>query len=234
MDRCCEYRSFRFDERYTDDKLEAFCRDFFNDREVLATLRTATRQGEMVRGGLGGGGAAAKFPRGMGCCRLVPTNLVRMDFFKRLREEGLVVGEQGRMRQCMPEFYDGVESGTLVREMMLNEDSEHYLVYDDDEKDEFLFRLFRHLVIGGGMCQAEENVDPYLDAVRELYKSLLTVKKTEGGAVRVTSSVIAVEASSRDLPGLFPKASDHNLCYLIVDKAKRKVTFWSNAYVSFW
>ena len=155
-----------------------------------------------------------------------------MDLFERLQEEGLV-SEGGRMRGCMPELYDGVESGTLVREMILNEDSEQYLVYDDQEREEFLFRIFKHLVIGGGMCQPEENISPYLDCTKKLYKSLLNVKKhATTGKLQITSTVIAIK--SVEGMGLFPSESDHNLCYLIVDAARRRLTYWYNAHVSMW
>ena len=234
MDRCCEYRSFRFDERFTVDKLDAFCRDFFHDDQVQATLRTANKRGEMIRGGLHG---TSTPPDMTSICKLVPTTTVRMDVFNKIKEENLANAETGRMRGCMPELIDGVESDTLVREMLMNEDSEHYLIYDDDERDEFLFRIFRHLVVGGGMCQSEESIEPYLEMTKQLYKSLVKVRKVNnelGPKVEVTSNVIAVEASPRQMSGLFPKDSSYNLCYLIVDSSMRKVTVWYNAWVSFW
>ena len=93
------YLTFRYDEKFAPEKLEAFCRDFFHSADVRAALEMSS---------VSGGNAAAATPRGMGCCKIVPTNQVRMDFFNRLREEGMVTGETGRIRQCMPEYYDGV------------------------------------------------------------------------------------------------------------------------------
>ena len=52
--------------------------------------------------------------------------------------------------------------------------------------------------------------------------------------VAVTSRVIAVEGTEREVPGLFPKDNDHNLCYLIVDPSKRRVVVWRNAWTSIW
>jgi len=234
LDRCCEYRSFRFDERFTVAKIDAFTHDFFHDANVQATLRTATSRGEMVRGGLQG---TTTPPQMSSIATLVPTTKVRMDLFNKIKEEGLANEATGRMRGCMPELFDGVECDTLVREMLLNEDSEHYLLYDDEEKDEFLFRIFRHLIIGGGMCQADELLPPYLETTRQLYKSLVKVRKVAretGPKIEVTSKIIAIQATPKQLPGLFPKDSDYNLCYLIIDAGTRKVTFWSNAWVSFW
>ena len=234
MDRCCEFRTFRFDERFTVAKIDAFCRDFFHDPNVQATLRTASKRGEMIRGGLQG---TSTPPDMSSVCTLVPTKKVRMDLFNTIKEEGLANGDTGRMRGCMPELFDGVECDTLVRDMLINEDSEHYLLYDDDERNEFLFRIFRHLVIGGGMCQADEYLTSYLETTKQLYKSLVKVRKVQresGPKVEVTSNIIAVQATPQQIPGLFPKDSDYNLCYLIIDASTRKITFWSNAWVSFW
>ena len=234
MDRCCEYRTFRFDERFTVLKLDAFCRDFFHDPAVQSTLRTATARGEMVRGGLQG----TKTPANMSsCCKLLSTKQVRMDIFNKMKEDGLVNAETGRLRGCMPELFDGVEADTLVRDMLINEDSEHFYIYDDDDRNEFLFRIFQHLIVGGGMCQSDEYIEPYLNMTKHLYKSLVKVRKVareNGPKVEVTSNVISVQATKQQIPGLFPTDSNYHFCYLIVDASTRKVTVWYNAWVSFW
>ena len=226
LDKTCEYRSFRFDERFTVEKVEAFLQDFFSDPVVCGTLRSATTRGDMVRGLAGSPGKISY--------QIVPTTQLRMDMFTKLKEEGLVseVGS-GRFRGCMPEVYDGVESGTLVREMILNEDSEYYYTFEDHEKKEFLFRIFQHYIIGGGMCQPDESVEPYLKATKDTYKALLSVKKhAASGQLKVQSVVVAIN----DIEGmtLFPRENDHNLCYVIIDPLKRKASFWSNAYVPLW
>ncbi len=236
------FLAFRFDERFAPEKMDAFCADFFHSAEARAALGMSV----LSVSSASSGGTSRALPRGSACCcKLVPTTQVRMDFFNRLREEGMVAGESGRIRQCMPEYYDGVESGSMLREMALNEDSEHALVYDDEEKDEFLYRVFRHLIIGGGMCQPDETIEPYFRCTREIMKGLLTVKKVKSADINaagtgnkakvvVTSQVIAVEGTERNVPGLFPKDNDHNLCYLIVDPSKRRVVVWRNAWTSIW
>jgi hypothetical protein len=160
-----------------------------------------------------------------------------MDVFNKMKEEGLVNGDTGRFRGCMPEIYDGVEADTLVKDMLINEDSEHYFMYDDDERNEFLFQIFNHLVVGGGMCQSDEYIEPYFTMTRQLYKSLVKVRKVQrenGPKVEVTSNVIRVQATPKQIPGLFPKDNNYNVCYLIVDASTRKVTVWYNAWVTFW
>ena len=54
------------------------------------------------------------------------------------------------------------------------EDSDDYDLYNDGERDEFLFRLFKHLSLGGSICQFEDEVTPYLNMTKQLYKDLIT------------------------------------------------------------
>jgi len=41
-----------------------------------------------------------------------------------------------------------------LRELLVNEESLNAEVYSEEDKAEFIFQLFRILVIGGGMCQS--------------------------------------------------------------------------------
>jgi hypothetical protein len=43
----------------------------------------------------------------------------------------------------------------LLRDLLLNEESENSGLYSEEERDEFLWRLFGHLVLGGSCCQFE-------------------------------------------------------------------------------
>ena len=58
-------------------------------------------------------------------------------------------------------------------QMLLLEESDHYCLYSDSEKEEFLFRLFQHLCLGGQVCQYEDMVDPYLNITKQMYKDLI-------------------------------------------------------------
>ncbi len=62
-----------------------------------------------------------------------------------------------------------------LREMLLNEESIHSHVYSTEEKQEFIFKIFTMLVIGGGLCQPEFKIDKYFDVTRSLYKELLVL-----------------------------------------------------------
>ena len=57
--------------------------------------------------------------------------------------------------------------------MLLLEESEKYEIYSAQERSEFLFRLFKHVCIGGSVCQFEDDLQPYIDVARSIYKDLI-------------------------------------------------------------
>ena len=84
------------------------------------------------------------------------------------------------------------------------------------------------------MCQPEENAKVYLDTAKQLYKELVTVRKSKNtGNLVVASIPIAVKSVTGI--SLFPdQDSPHNFCYLVVDPQRRSVKYWSAAFVDFW
>lgn len=56
--------------------------------------------------------------------------------------------------------------------MLLDEECDEYNVYSNETRQEFIFRIFQMLVLGGVLCQYEDTLQPYLDVTKKLYKSL--------------------------------------------------------------
>ena len=57
--------------------------------------------------------------------------------------------------------------------MLLIDDSDNYCLYSDSERDEFLFRIFFHICLGGRFNQYEDELQPYLDVTKQVYKDLI-------------------------------------------------------------
>lgn len=57
--------------------------------------------------------------------------------------------------------------------MLLIDDSDNYCLYSDSERDEFLFRIFFHICLGGRFNQYEDEIQPYLDVTKQVYKDLI-------------------------------------------------------------
>ena len=64
-------------------------------------------------------------------------------------------------------------NSSVFVQMILLEESDYYSIFSNSERQEFLFLLFKHLCLGGAVCQYEDNVQPYLDTAKSLYKELI-------------------------------------------------------------
>jgi len=57
--------------------------------------------------------------------------------------------------------------------MLLNKEAEEYNLYSEEERNEFVFRIFQILVLGGILCQFEDTLQPYLNITKSIYKDLI-------------------------------------------------------------
>lgn len=53
------------------------------------------------------------------------------------------------------------------------EESDKYDLICPADRKEFLFKLFKHICVGGELCQYEDVISPYLDTVKVIYKDLV-------------------------------------------------------------
>jgi len=57
--------------------------------------------------------------------------------------------------------------------MLLNPECLNYKLIPEADRKEFLFRLFKHLCLGGQWCQYEDNIKPYINTAKTLYKDII-------------------------------------------------------------
>jgi len=86
-----------------------------------------------------------------------------------------IVGPGGRIKGCFDEVFDGITASDLLREYLLNENSEKSGIYSENEKKELIFQIFRIFVIGGSLCQPDSSIERYLSITKDFYKELVTV-----------------------------------------------------------
>jgi hypothetical protein len=70
---------------------------------------------------------------------------------------------------CMHHYYTHTHSHSRS--------SDAFSRFDDEIRQEFIFRIFQSLVVGGTLCQTEHEVQPYLDTVKALYKAVVHVRR---------------------------------------------------------
>lgn len=58
-------------------------------------------------------------------------------------------------------------------QMLLIDDFDNYCLYSDLERDEFLFRIFFYICLGGRFNQYEDEIQFYLDVIKQVYKDFI-------------------------------------------------------------
>jgi len=94
--------------------------------------------------------------------------------------------------------------------------------------------LFTRLQLGGGTCQYEDEVKPYLDMAKSLYKDLMSVKKMPSTKrLEVTSVAYQLLSVDAGAFSLFPEGANERFCtcYLIIEPLDRHVTIWYQAHM---
>ena len=72
-----------------------------------------------------------------------------------------------------PRWVTASDCSLFYMQMLLLEDSDNYDLYSEGERSEFLFHLFKHLCLGGSVCQYEDTTEPYLNTTKAIYKDLI-------------------------------------------------------------
>ncbi|XP_060682406.1 cilia- and flagella-associated protein 300 [Hemiscyllium ocellatum] len=204
---------FSFDQRFQSYEKDSFVQAFFQDSNVKANLKVLsplssewTTLGKEVK--------EIQVEE-------VPCNQLSMLFFDCLYTEG-IVRETGHITKCLDEFYEDFVISDQLRQVLLLEESDKYQIFSDKEREEFVFRIFKHLCLGGVLCQYEDTIDPYLETCKTMYKELVSVQKDpDTKDIRIISTVFKVTAN--DEYGIcYPSTNKHEqtFAYLIVDPLK--------------
>lgn len=212
--------TFRVDQPIKPDNVQAMLDSFFRDRQVTSVLHHLTRLRITSPGKVK--------------CRWdkIGTKTVTMSFFNKFQDCG-AISSSGHIQGRLEEDFEGIPIINLIREVMLLEESELYDHFSEQERKEFLFRIFQHLIFGGASNQWEDHVEDYFKVTKDVYKDLLTVRRSDTGDVEVVSTVASV-LSLGEGGSLFPKDNPLNFCYVILDPLVRQLRVWYFGYRSIW
>ncbi|XP_029299279.1 cilia- and flagella-associated protein 300 [Cottoperca gobio] len=211
-------QSYSFDQSFHPYNSEKFAQSFFRDPHVVSSLRKMEA------------GAWLHLDKPVVSVDVepVPCTKVSMELFDPIYSCG-ILRPSGHVVKCLHDVYPDYDE---LRQMLQEEDSEHYCVFGREERGELLFRLFKHLCVGGELCQYEETIDPYISTTKQLYKDLVSVQKDpETKKISVVSTVLKVcayDESGRCYPGRGEE--EQTFAYLIVDPFKRHVTLFYHSY----
>ncbi|XP_053109194.1 cilia- and flagella-associated protein 300 isoform X2 [Hemicordylus capensis] len=215
MDGRITAQAFVFDQNFKGYQEHDFLMAFFNHPSVSSNLKLLSASGQWTTLDTNVRKVDVKN---------VPCTQMSMSFFDRLYCEG-VVRESGHIVKCLDEYHDDILIADELRKVLLLEDSAHYDLFSPSDREEFLFRLFKHLCLGGALCQYEDELGPYLETTKTIYKDLVSVQKDpETHEINIISTVFKVCAY--DPNGLcYPSSNGHeqNFAYLIVNPLKRYI-----------
>lgn len=187
--------------------------DFFTNKEVLSKLEVASSNPSIHMD-------------------LLSTSVMSMDFFDRLDE---YVAPNGNIRGCFEETYDGIVCQDLLRELLLNIDSENSSLYSSNDRNQYIYHLFKLICIGGSLCQPDNRTDRYLSMIKSLYKETLTVYKDgKSNSMQISGRVYSITSPINDNSVFKHPDSTHNSLLLIVDTMKKVITTIKLDYKSFW
>ncbi|XP_046876598.1 cilia- and flagella-associated protein 300 [Hypomesus transpacificus] len=207
-------QAYNFDQSFYPYNSRDFTLSFFQDPCVQANLRRMEA----------GAWQPLDSPVVSVDVEVVPCNRVSMELFDPLYSSG-VLRPSGHIVKCLHDVHPDYDE---LRRMLQEEESEYYDVIGREERGEFLFRLFKHLCLGGELCQYEDTVAPYVDTTKHIYRDLISVQKeAETKKISVVSTVLKV--SAYDEAGLcYPgrrgeEEEEQTFSYLIVDPFRRHV-----------
>jgi hypothetical protein len=105
----------------------------------------------------------------------------RSQFTKRIE----IVRKNGDISKCFDVYYsptgqdESEEIGDFLisdelRKCLLDPSSESYdIAFQREHRQELLYHIFSHLVLGGRINQFEDNIGPYLQVTKMLYKDMV-------------------------------------------------------------
>ena len=219
-----ELVKFRFNTSFELKDLQRFLKDLFNDPIVkknfppLTLIILPDEQKEIEN---------FKY-------KVLNTQATNMDLFDPIYENDIVTLDTGYIHQDYDQYVEDITVSDKLKQALLIEESEPYAVFSQDQRDEFLFHIFKRIVIGGSLCQYEDRIDPYLNMTKAFYKDIVSAaKEPETGKIYIRS--IPVEILSIEKTSLYKnKYHPQNFFYVVIDPYRRYVHLWYHNWVPFW
>lgn len=226
IDQNLRVAKFRFDEpwKLSEDKSMSLLLDFFNSKVFRENVEVRSKAGWGSMGEVTGLDGVEK----------VKATVTTVAVFDALKDTTIATAE-GRIRKCAPDEYEGIQIEDKLREAILMEDAESYDEVPEDLREEFIFKLFTHLVFGGALNQYEEHLTPYTDSVKLIYKDLMSVSKNVNtGKIEIASHVFQINKLRTKSAALFPSDHPLNACWICVDPFRRQLTWYYYAHTTMW
>lgn len=213
-------QTFSYNNYFELNSKEKFVKDFFDDTVTNIAFKTFLTGSQCCLGHI-------QKPCYVKVTHL-PSTITNMGFFDRLFKNS-VVRSCGSIKKCFDEMIDDILISDELRKMMISDESDYANLFTSEEKDEFIYALFQHIVLGGYCNQYEDSIQPYIDATKFVYKDLMNVvRDPKSKKMSIQSTVLKVEAFNENGNIIFPGKNNHlqNFCYFVINPEKRTIKIW--------
>ncbi|KAL0281145.1 UNVERIFIED_CONTAM: hypothetical protein PYX00_002221 [Menopon gallinae] len=215
--------TFSFSKPFEPHKKKEFILDFFTSPEVIGVINKIIPNWSYEKDQVEDVEVEA-----------IPCNQTSMTFFDRVLDpENHIIRHGGGLHHCVDDVIDDFMISDELRRMVLDENSDNYGLYNEEERKELLFRIFQHFVLGGKWCQFEDKVEPYLDMTKMLYKDLVRVERNaDTKEIQIRSCCVKAVVKGKQKRAIFPQDADHiqNFAYLLMDPVLRHVTLFTHEF----
>jgi hypothetical protein len=212
-----EIAKFRFNKNFDLKELDQFVNAFVSDKKVRVTLSAlqTVEKPEKV-----------KYNR-------ISTKATNLDILNPMYEN-LCSQETGYIRKDYDEYFEEIQISDKLKQALLLEESEDYCVFNEATRNEFLFHIFKRIVVGGALCQFEDTVNDYLTMTKLFYKDFVSASKDANTGEIVIKSIV-LEIEKIDDCNLYSKPyHPQNFFYMVIDPFQRHVNVWYHKWVPWW
>ncbi|CBY34576.1 unnamed protein product [Oikopleura dioica] len=213
-----KFNTFNYDKPADEIDMARLIQNFFEDEKLLLSLQMDRYVNKID-------------------VRQLNTDIMSMDFFDILYKasEPPVLRQTGHIVGCPPDVRNGVAVEDELRKMLLDEESENYDLFKEDEREELIFELFSSLVLGGPLCQYEDEIDQYFETTKTIYKDLVAIKQNSAGVkdIRTAAFIVDVQKqknciSTHYQPGGACHPHQQTKMFFLVDPFYRHITIMSH------
>jgi cilia- and flagella-associated protein 300 len=141
LDKDMELSKFRFNQSFNMFNADRFLKELFNSYEFRAAMP----------------GFSSNLPAKVDSVQYdrLTTEVINMGFFDILPEKEITT-YTGYIKKEPEELLDGLQLGDRLRYALAFEESEYYEIFDEQMRKELIFCVFKHISLGGSLCQYED------------------------------------------------------------------------------
>ena len=231
-----ELIKFRFNLNFELKDLDCFIKDLFNDKQVQANFSPLTsiyiepkKSAENSYSSTNNFSLIEniKFNK-------LSTRSTTLDIFNTVYETDICTEETGYIKKDFDDYEEDIQISDKLKQALLKEESEYYCAFSEEIRKEFLFHIFKRIVVGGSLCQYEDLIYEYLNMTKAFYKDLVNASKDSESKEIIIRSV-CVEILDIEKQNIY-KIKNHpqNFFYVIVDPYQRCVHLWYHKWMPFW